>query len=117
MAGLIDDKPVPFEETATETTRGNFKPPLWRRSWLGRWHGLASADIRGGTVDVMAQWVRQRRSDTPGGSRHADPRYGVNEPKLGDTQTASRAGRPPLTFQSRNRAIVFAKPHGNRSAS
>ena len=58
MAGLIDDKPVPFEETAAETTRGNFKPPLWRRSYLGRWHGLASADIRGGTVDVMAQWVR-----------------------------------------------------------
>ena len=50
VADLIDDKPVPFEETAAETTRGNFKPPLWRRSYLGRWHGLASADVRGGTA-------------------------------------------------------------------
>ena len=31
VSGLIDNKPVPFEETAAETTRGNFKPPLWRR--------------------------------------------------------------------------------------
>ncbi|CAN5530911.1 hypothetical protein BH10PSE6_BH10PSE6_39370 [soil metagenome] len=116
MAGLIDDKPVPFEETATETTRGNFKPPLWRRSYLGRWHGLASADIRGGTVDVMAQWVRAPRKAV----RMEDLgtltlRYAANEPNLANTHegNSAQAGLT-LTFQSRNRAIVFAKPHGNR---
>ena len=111
MAGLIDDKPA-FEETAAETTRGNFKPPLWRRSYLGRWHGLASADIRGGTVDVLAQWVRAPKKAT----RMEDigtltMRYAANEPDLADTYEghAGEAGLP-LTFQSRNRAIVFAKP-------
>ena len=116
MAGLIDDKPVPFEETAAETTRGNFKPPLWRRSYLGRWHGLASADIRGGTVDVMAQWVRAPQKAV----RMEDLgtltlRYAANEPNLANThEGASAQAGLPLTFQSRNRAIVFAKPHGNR---
>lgn len=115
MAGLIDDKPV-FEETAAETTRGNFKPPLWRRSYLGRWHGLASADIRGGTVDVLAQWVRLPKKAT----RMQDLgtltlRYAANAPDLAATEAGS-ASEPglPLTFQSRNRAIVFAKPFGNR---
>jgi len=116
MAGLIDDKPVPFEETAAETTRGNFKPPLWRRSYLGRWHGLASADIRGGTIDVMAQWVRAPQK----AMRMEDLgtltlRYAANEPNLANThEGASAQAGLPLTFQSRNRAIVFAKPHGNR---
>lgn len=116
MAGLIDDKPVPFEETAAETTRGNFKPPLWRRSYLGRWHGLASADIRGGTIDVMAQWVRSAQKAV----RMEDLgtltlRYAANEPNLAETHegNSAQAGLS-LTFQSRNRAIVFSKPHGNR---
>ncbi|MCA0304239.1 MAG: hypothetical protein LCH95_17675 [Proteobacteria bacterium] len=116
VAGLIDDKPVPFEETAAETLRGNFKPPLWRRSWLGAWHGLASTDIRSRTVDVMAQWVRAPRVAT----RMEDlgtltVRYAANGPDLtttheGIVQTAGLT----LTYQSRNRAIVFAKPHPNR---
>jgi hypothetical protein len=113
---LIDDKPVPFEETAAETTRGNFKPPLWRRVWLGRWHGLASADIRGATVDMMAQWVRAPQKST----RLEDlgtltARYLANKPDL--VTTSEGTVRDPgllLTFQSRNRAIVFAKPHNNR---
>jgi hypothetical protein len=112
---LIDDKPVPFEETAAETTRGNFKPPLWRRVWLGRWHGLASADIRGATVDLMAQWVRAPQKST----RMEDlgtltARYLANKPDLVTTSegTVNDPGLL-LTFQSRNRAIVFAKPHNN----
>ncbi|MFI5001787.1 MAG: hypothetical protein ACHQK9_18045, partial [Reyranellales bacterium] len=116
IAGLIDDKPVPFEETATETTRGNFKPPLWRRSYLGRWHGLASADIRGGTVDVMGQWVRAPQAST----RLEDlgtltARYVANGPDLSTTHEGGieQAGLT-LTFQSRNRAIVLGKPHNNR---
>ena len=110
---------MPFEETAAETTRGNFKPPLWRRSYLGRWHGLASADIRGGTVDVMAQWVREPRKAT----RMEDlgtltMRYAANEPDLANThEGAIEEAGLPITFQSRNRAIVFAKPTTIASAS
>ena len=117
VAGLIDDKPVPFEETSAESIRGNFKPPLWRRAWLGAWHGLASTDIRYRTVDVMAQWVREAKVAT----RMEDlgtltVRYVANEPNL----TSTREGTPAtmagltLTYQSRNRAIIFAKPVGNR---
>ena len=116
VAGLIDDKPLPFEETAAETLRGNFKPPLWRRSYLGKWHGLASTDIRSRTVDVLAQWVRAPRVAT----RMEDlgtltVRYAANGPDLTTThEGVTRTAGLTLTFQSRNRAIVFAKPHPNR---
>lgn len=116
VAGLIDDKPVPFEETATETTRNNFKPPLWRRSYLGRWYGLATADIRGGAVDIMAQWVHAPQAST----RLDDlgtltARYVANGPDLSTTREGgSEQAGLTLIFQSRNRAIVFAKPHNNR---
>ncbi len=116
VADLIDDKPVPFEETSAETTRGFFKPPLWRRSWLGRWHGLASTDIRGGTFDVLAQWVRAPQKST----RLEDlgsltVRYAANDPDLVTTGggISAQAGIT-LTFQSRGRAIIFTKPHANR---
>lgn len=116
VSGPIDDKALPCEETATETTRGIYKPPLWRRTWLGRWHGLASQDMRGGTIDVMGQWVRAPQTATQPAERGLlTVRYAANAPDL----TTTREGLAPqagltLTFQSRNRAIVFAKPHCNR---
>jgi hypothetical protein len=115
LAGLIDDKPVPFEHTSTETTRGNFKPPLWRRSWIGRWHGLASNDIKGGTIDVMAQWVRSPRKATKLEDLGTlTMRYHANTPDLATTgEGVYSAAGLPLTFQSRNRAIVFTKPFNN----
>ncbi|MBI2740824.1 MAG: hypothetical protein HYX38_30350 [Rhodospirillales bacterium] len=116
VAGLIDDKPLPFEETSAETVRGNFKPPLWRRAWLGVWHGLASTDIRGRTVDVLAQWVREPRVATNLNDLGTlTVRYAANGPDLTTTSDgiAGAAGLT-LTFQSRNRAIIFAKPHTNR---
>src|SRR5262249_45096217 len=117
VANLIDDKPVPFEDTATETTRGNFRQqPLWRRSYLGRWHSLASADIRGGTVDVPAQWLREpRKAQRMQDIGTLTLRYAANEPNLANTHEGhSEEAGLPITFQSRNRAIVFAKPHANR---
>ena len=117
VAGLIDDKPVPFEETSAETTRGNFKPPLWRRSYLGRWHGLASADItRRHGRRHGAMGARAAEGDAHGGSRHAHRALRRQQARSRQTDegvTSTQAGLP-LTFQSRNRAIVFAKPHGNR---
>jgi hypothetical protein len=115
-AGLIDDKPVPFEETSTETTRGYFKPPLWRRTYLARWYALASADIRGGTFDLVGQWVRNPRTATAAEDLGTlTTRYTVNTADLATTTggTATHGG-VTLIYQSRNRAIVFAKPHTNR---
>ncbi|WP_395712710.1 hypothetical protein [Reyranella sp.] len=113
---LVDDKPVPFEETAAETVRKTFNPPLWRRAWLGRWHGLASTDIRVGAAPLLGQWVREARTAT----RMEDlgtltVRYLADGPDLTATQggTAATAGLT-LVYQSRNRAIVFAKPHSWR---
>lgn len=113
VSGVIDNKRLPVEDTATETTRGIYKPPLWRRAWLGRWHGLASQDMRGGTVDLLGQWVRAPKTATNADERGMlTARYVANAPNL----TTTREGAIPqagllLTFQSRNRAIVFAKPH------
>ena len=115
VSGLVDNKPVPFEETSADTTRGYFKPPLWRRSYLGQWYGLASTDIRGGTVDLVAQWVRDAAPST----RLEDlgtltARYMVNKADLATTRGGGSAhGGITLTYQSRNRAIVFAKPYTN----
>jgi hypothetical protein len=116
VSSLIDDKPVPFEETSMDTVRGLFRPPLWRRSFLGRWHGLASTDIRGGTVDVLGQWVRvPRKSATLEDLGTLTVLYAANQPNLATTREGmiSQAGLT-LTYQSRNRAVVFAKPHANR---
>ncbi|MDP1961080.1 MAG: hypothetical protein Q8K93_02640 [Reyranella sp.] len=117
MSGVIDGKPLPFEETAADTIRGNFKPPLWRRTYLGRWHGLASQDIHSGTIDLLGQWVRAPRTATRAEDRGMlTVRYVANAPDLTTTSggVAIMAGLL-LTFQSRNRAIVFAKPLGNRN--
>jgi hypothetical protein len=117
-SGLVDDKPVPFEETAAETVRNNFKPPLWRRAWLGRWHGLASTDIRRGAAPLFGQWVREPRTATRMEdlgtltARYLADGPLANGPDLTTTQggEVTTAGLT-LVYQSRNRAIVFAKPH------
>lgn len=116
VSGPIDDRSAPCEETSAETTRGIYQPPLWKRTYLGRWHGLASQDMRGGTVDLVGQWVRAPRTATAPSERGMlTARYSANTPNL----TSTREGLIPqagllLTFQSRNRAIVFATPHCNR---
>lgn len=116
VAGVIDDKPVPFEETSTETVRGYFKPPLWRRTWLGAFHGLASTDMRGYTVDVLGQWVREPRPATRMEELGTlTVRYAANGPDLATTRGGvPNAAGLTFTYQSRNRAIIFAKPHTNR---
>jgi hypothetical protein len=69
-------------------------------------------------VNVLGQWVREAKAAT----RMEDlgtltVRYVANEPELTTTSggVVPQAGLT-LTFQSRNRAIIFAKPHTNRDA-
>jgi hypothetical protein len=112
VADVIDHKSFPFEETSTETTRGNFNPPLWRRMYLGRYYGLASQDIKGGTVDVMAQWNHKaERATSMEDLGTLTLRYAINEPDMATTHggTMPYAGAV-VTFQHKNRAIVFTKP-------
>ena len=112
MAAVVDDKPLPFEETSTETTRGKFDPPLWRRTYLGHHYGLASQDIKGGTVDVMAQWNSKAAPSTAMEDLGTlTLRYAINEPDMATTQggTMPYAGGI-VTYQQKNRAIVCTKP-------
>ena len=110
---VVDDKSFPWEETSTETTRGAFKdPPLWRRVYLGAHYGLASQDIRGGSVDLLAQWnSRKDASDKVEDLGALTMRYVVNDCDLATTHGGTMQGAGAMwTFQSRNRAIVFMKP-------
>jgi hypothetical protein len=112
VTNAIDHKPFPFEETSTETTRGLFNPPLWRRMYLGRHYGLASQDIKGGTIDVIAQWSHKADAATAMEDLGTlTLRYAINEPDMATT----KGGAMPyaggvVTFQHKNRAIVFTKP-------
>ncbi|MEX0655730.1 MAG: hypothetical protein WD534_08670 [Phycisphaeraceae bacterium] len=117
---MVDDKPLPYEITATETTRGHFNdPPLWRKAYLGHYYGLASQDIKGGSVDVIGQW-----NPRPEAATDADQlgtltlRYNINDPNM----TRTQGGKIPysggtLTFQDRNRAIVATKPRTDRAST
>ncbi|MCL1857435.1 MAG: hypothetical protein FWF84_07360 [Kiritimatiellaeota bacterium] len=111
--GMVDAKPLPYWETSSESTRNNFRnPPLWRRSYLGQTYGLASQDIKGGTVDVLAQWNGGADVATDAAQLGTlTVRYNVNAPHLAKTG----GGVMPysggiVTFQHKNRAIVCAKP-------
>lgn len=109
---VIDDKAFPFREHSTNTVRGHFNPPLRRTTYLSRYFGLASQDIKGGMADVVGQWSRTGRTAT--GIEHIgllNVRACVNLCDL----ASSSGGEPPragslFTVQHDNRAIVFAKP-------
>jgi hypothetical protein len=117
---MVDSKPLPYQETSTETTRGNFtKPPLWRRTFLGQHYGLGSQDIKGGAADVFGQWL-------PGAGPATDAdqlgtltvRYNINEPHLVKTDGGMFPYSGALaTFQHRNRAIVCAKPRTEKESN
>ncbi len=117
MSQLVDEKQLPFEDTATETVRGSFTPPLWKRVYLGRHYALASQDIKGATVDVIAQWSRSassvHRMEELG---TLTLRYAVNAPVLAATQGGLLPHAGGIaTFQHRNRAIVFTKPRSEKT--
>jgi len=62
MANYVDEKPLPFEMTATFKQWGtHVLNPLWRRTYLGKNYGVASTDINGGIVQAMGQWRREEK--------------------------------------------------------
>lgn len=59
-ANMVDQKPLPYRMTTSYKQWGHFsQAPLWKRTYLGEHHGVASVDIdTHGSVPVMAQWRR-----------------------------------------------------------
>lgn len=113
----IDDKPLPYRVTASETTRGHFRnPPLWRRAYLGHYYALASQDIKSGTVDVTAQWHGAERQATDADQLGTlTLRYNINQPHMAKTGGGTMPYSGGLvTFQQDNRAIVAGKPPHDR---
>ncbi len=109
---VIDNKPLPFSEHATQAVRGHFNPPLRRSSFLARHYGLASQDIGGGLTDILGQWSRTNAAahgigDI--GTLMAIPCVNICDMVTTRGGGPTRAGSQ-FTVQDRNRAIVFAKP-------
>jgi len=125
ISSLIDDKPFPFEMTASFKVWGShLKHPLWKRSYLARNYGMASLDVSTGneTVPFMAQW---RRNDQVA-DRVQDvgtllARYGINQTEFLDSLYHGTAQANPngsvgtqgghqVALQHRNKAIVLMSP-------
>jgi hypothetical protein len=126
MGNIIDEKPFPFEMTATFKQWGAYRTqPLWKRSYLGRHYGLASLDVATGnqTVPLMAQWRR-----TPDAADNVQDvgtllmRYGINRTEFYDSlyhgTTTSNAngsvgtqGGSLTSLQYRNKVIALTSPY------
>jgi hypothetical protein len=126
FANVVDDKPLPFEMTASYKQWGHFGgTPLWKRSHLGQHYGLATIDVAIGnqTVPLMAQW---RRDDRPAETTEQVgtllARFGVNRTEFLDSIYHGTAQRNPngsvgqqggfiASFQHRNRLLAFTSPY------
>lgn len=116
---IVDEKPLPFEITAAETIRGNFKnPPLWARVYLGKTYALSSQDIKGGTADVWAQWNPGEQAATD--AEHLSTltlRYNINKPHMVKTNGGTMPYSGGIaTFQHKNKAIVLTKPRSEKES-
>lgn len=109
---IIDDKPLPFTDLSTETSRGNFIPPLRRTTFLGAFFGLASQDIKGGMADILGQWARSEEAAT----RAEDVGTFFARACMNLCDLVTSPGGVPIkagslfTIQDRQRAIIFARP-------
>jgi hypothetical protein len=126
LANVVDDKPLPFETTASYKQWGNFgATPLWKRSYLGRHYGLATFDVAIGnqTVPLMAQW---RRDDRPADRAEQVgtllARFGVNRTEFLDSIRHGTTQRNPngsvgqqggfiASLQHRNQLLAFTSPY------
>lgn len=106
VAPMVDRKPFPYE--AVHTAGDN----SYRKAYLGRHFGLASAELMDGRIQVMAQWARETKPATRMEDVVTlDLRCGVNE-----TRWASQGGgwisKPGSTsaFQHRNRLLALTSP-------
>jgi len=126
VANVVDDKPLPFEMTASYKQWGGFsQTPLWKRSYLGHHYGLATIDVAVGnqTVPLMAQW---RRDDRPVEATEQIgtllARFGVNRTQFLDSIYHGTEQRNPngsvgqqggfiASLQHRNKLLAFTSPY------
>ena len=133
LAGLIDDKPLPFEMTVSYTQWGNHRAhPLWRRKYMGKNYGVASIDVATGneTVPYMAQWRRRPEQVTSAfqvGTLLA--RFGWNDTDFMDSVYHGNPRNPQdvhanfnpngsvdsqggfiVNFQHRNKTLILGSP-------
>ena len=128
MGNIVDDKPLPFELTATFKQWGAHRQyPLWKRSYLGAHYGLATLDVGCGnpTVPVMAQWARaEGQADNLQETGTLLMRFGLNNTEFydslyhGTTQSnangsVGQQGGPTCAVQWKNKAVVFTSPNKN----
>jgi hypothetical protein len=126
VANVVDDKPLPFEMTASYKQWGNFgATPLWKRSYLGKHYGLATIDVAIGnqTVPLMAQWRRDARpADRTEQVGTLLARFGVNRTEFLDSIYHGTAQRNPnggigqqggfiASLQHRNKLLAFTSPY------
>jgi hypothetical protein len=116
VSRTVDDKPLPFEDTAAETTRGAFTPPLWRRTYLGKHYALSSQDLKDGVVDVIGQWnSRAEPSESLEDLGTLTVRYVLNDANMSSTMGGQMTHAGSIaTFQHRNHAVTFTKPTTER---
>jgi hypothetical protein len=126
VSHLVDDKPLPFEMTASYKQWGGFSAtPLWKRSYLGHHYGLATIDVAIGnqTVPLMAQWRRDERpADTTEQVGTLLARFGVNRTEFLDSVWHGEKNRNPngsvgtqggfiASLQHRNKLLAFTSPY------
>ena len=106
VSAMVDDKPLPYYAVHSAGDGG------WRKAFLGRNFGLASAELSDGRIQAMAQWTR----DGMGAKRcedlaTIDLRTGINE-----TRWANDAGGwiakygSQSMFQHKNRLLNLTSP-------
>ncbi len=127
MGNIVDEKPFPFQMTATfKEWGGHYEKPIWKRSYLMKYSGLATRDItQNETVPVMAQWRRDK-----GNRAHIQDvgtllmRFGCNDTEFYDSLyhggnrsnangSVGTQGGYIAAMQHKNKAIIMASPFGN----
>jgi len=126
LANVVDNKPLPFEMTASYKQWGAFsQTPLWKRSYLAHHYGLATIDVAAGnqTVPLMAQWRRDERpAETTEQVGTLLARFGVNRTEFLDSVWHGEKNRNPngsvgtqggfiASLQHRNKLLAFTSPY------
>lgn len=114
-ANMVDEKPIPYRMTTSYKQWGHFsETPLWKRTYMGRHHGMASVDVdTQGSVPMMAQWRRTPDAvDTVQEVGTLLVRYGHNTTRMLTQHGGVVTPRLGLlaTLQHDNAAVVLATP-------
>lgn len=105
VAPMVDSKPLPYEAVHHAGEGG------WRKAFLGRRFGLASAELLDGRIQAMAQWTRSEAATRCEDLATIDMRTGINE-----TRWANDAGGwiakygSQSMLQHRNRLLDLTSP-------